>query len=67
MAQLAGSGGAAACSGTFSLDFNSYLVTSANPALVSRASVNAQYWFRDPAHPIAGTGGSAGVTFTLCP
>ncbi len=37
------------CSGTFSLDFNAYLQSGVNPALVAYRLVFAQYWYRDPA------------------
>jgi hypothetical protein len=36
------------CSGVLSFDFNAYLVSSGNPALVVGATVDAQFWSRDP-------------------
>lgn len=60
-------GGAGLCGGTYALDFNAYVATGFDPALVAGAIVNAQYWFRDPAEPIHGSGLTGGVRFTLCP
>jgi hypothetical protein len=61
------SGGTPPCGGLFSFDFNAFLSAGSNPALVAGAVVHAQYWFRDPAHPVNGSGLTAGVTFTFCP
>ena len=61
------SGGAAACSGAYSIDFNAYRASGADPQLVAGSTVHGQFWFRDPPEPISGTGLSEGVTFTLCP
>jgi hypothetical protein len=60
-------GGAGPCGGTYSLDFNAYVATGFDPALVAGAIVCAQYWFRDPAEPVHGSGLTGGVRFTLCP
>ncbi|MBL8803908.1 MAG: hypothetical protein JNN27_18030 [Planctomycetes bacterium] len=60
------SGGAAACSGVFAFDFNAWAASGVDPALVSGAAVHGQFWYRDGQHPIAGTGFSAGIAFTLC-
>jgi len=60
------SGGAAACSGVFAIDFNAWAASGVDPALVSGAAVHGQFWYRDGQHPIAGTGFSAGIAFTLC-
>jgi hypothetical protein len=38
----------AACSGVLSFDFNAYIASGANPALVQGADVYVQYWTRDP-------------------
>jgi hypothetical protein len=43
-----GTPGAMNCTGTFSLDFNAWIASGANPALVAGATVWAQYWSRDP-------------------
>ncbi len=59
------SGGSAACSGNYSLDFNQVIAGGSNPALVAGAHVFAQYWFRDPAGSF-GIGLSAGVDFGIC-
>lgn len=45
------SGGSAAgtdCTGTYAFDLNAWIATGLDPALVAGASVNAQYWSRDP-------------------
>jgi len=46
------SGGALAgadCSGSFHFDFNAWIASGADPALLPGATVDAQYWYRDPA------------------
>ena len=43
------SGGSAACSGRFDMDFNTYVKSGANPALKGGTHVWAQYYSRDPA------------------
>ena len=43
------SGGAGVCGGTFSMDFNTYIASGADPALVAGATFWAQCWSRDPA------------------
>lgn len=60
------SGGAAACSGAFALDFNAYVATGQDPALVAGQPVWGQYWYRDPASP-SGVGLSNGLAFQLGP
>jgi len=60
------SGGAGACGGTLSFDFNAYAALGSDPGLVPGQKVWAQYWYRDVAS-LAGTGLTDGVTFTLCP
>ena len=60
------SGGAAPCSGSYALDFNAYVQSGIDPALVPGQAVYAQYWYRDP----LGTGGSGlsnGAAFTVGP
>ena len=59
--------GAGLCGGTLSFDFNSYLANGGQPSIVAGSVVHGQFWFRDPAHPIAGSGLTNGVTFTVCP
>ncbi len=61
----AGAGGA--CGGMYSIDFNAYVASGVDPGLISGAAVWMQNWFRDPPHPIAGTGLSDALTFTLGP
>jgi hypothetical protein len=63
---LQNSGLGSACGGVFSFDFNAWISAGSDPALVAGSAVNAQFWFRDAANPIAGTGLSAGVAFTMC-
>lgn len=59
------SGGAGACAGTFDYDFNAWIATGVDPALVGGATVDGQFWFRDPNSPST-TGLSGGVEFVLC-
>jgi hypothetical protein len=54
------------CSGTFSLDFNAYIASGANPSLAPRVSVYGQYWYRDPS-AVAGTGLTNAIAFTINP
>ncbi|HVS09742.1 MAG TPA: hypothetical protein VMS76_07690 [Planctomycetota bacterium] len=62
------SGGAATCSGTYSIDFNAYIATGSDPALVAGQQVNGQYWFRDPGFaPPNNTGLSNAIEFTIDP
>lgn len=39
------------CSGAYSFDFNAYLDSGADPALVAGVDVHVQFWGRDPAQP----------------
>jgi hypothetical protein len=60
------SGGAAACSGTYLIDFNAYIATGNDPALVAGQQVNGQYWFRDPGFaPPDNTGLSNAIEFEI--
>jgi len=43
------------CNGSFATDFNAIIQSGLDPNLVSGQLVNAQYWYRDTAHP-DGTG-----------
>ncbi|HVS11922.1 MAG TPA: hypothetical protein VMS76_18800 [Planctomycetota bacterium] len=63
--QSSGSGGTPPCGGVFKLDFNTYALSGADPALVSGQSVWAQYWSRDPASPST-TSLTNAVEFTIC-
>jgi hypothetical protein len=60
------SGGSAACSGSFSADFNAYIAGGADPALVAGTTVWLQFWFRDTAAPF-GSGLSNALRFGICP
>lgn len=45
------SGGSATgndCTGTLAFDFNTFVASGLDPALVAGATVDAQFWFRDP-------------------
>jgi len=59
------SGGAGRCAGGYDYDFNLRIASGIDPALVAGTTVNAQFWFRDPASPST-TGLSGGVAFTVC-
>jgi hypothetical protein len=63
--QGSGTGGTPPCGGVFKLDFNTYALSGADPALVSGQSVWAQYWSRDPAIPST-TNLTNAVEFTIC-
>jgi hypothetical protein len=63
---LQNSGGTPPCGGSFSLDFNAYIASGADPALVSGQQVNAQYWSRDPGFaPPDNTNLTDAVEFTI--
>lgn len=59
-------GTAGTCNGTFREDFDSYIASGADPALVAGASVWIQHWSRDPGDPF-GDGLSDAVTAVICP
>lgn len=50
------------CTGEYHFDFNYYIQSGADPALVPCAVVYAQYWYRDPQSPCYPTG----LTDALC-
>jgi len=60
------SGGTAPCGGMYSIDFNAYIASGVDPALVSGQSVWMQTWSRDPASPST-TNLSDAVSFDICP
>ena len=60
------SGGAGACGGSFSIDFNAYIASGADPALIGGQDVWGQYWSRDVASPST-TSLTDGITFQICP
>ena len=59
-------GGSAACTGRLELDFNAYVRSGADPALIAGTHVWAQFLSRDPA-PIGATNLSDAVDFVLWP
>lgn len=63
-----GSIGGSDCTGTYSLDFNSWIASGIDPALITGAQVNAQYWSRDPGFaPPDNVGLTDAVEFQLAP
>jgi hypothetical protein len=65
---LLNSGGSPPCGGTLKMDFNAYVASGKDPALVAGQQVWAQAWSRDPGFaPPNNTSLSDAVTFTLCP
>lgn len=64
------SGGSSAgsnCSGAYVFDFNAWTATGSDPALIAGATVNAQYWSRDPGFaPPNNVGLTDAVEFHLC-
>jgi hypothetical protein len=61
------SAGTAPCGGTFALDFNAYIASGKDPALVSGQQVWAQYWSRDPGFaPPDNTNLTNAVNFVIC-
>ena len=62
------SGGSPPCGGTFSFDFNAYIASGADPALISGQQVWSQYWSRDPGFaPPDNTNPTDAVEFTIQP
>jgi len=60
------SGGGAGCTGSFQIDFNAYIASGKDPALVSGQQFWSQWWYRDPASPST-TGLTDALTATVCP
>lgn len=60
------SGGSGACGGTLSYDFNVFIASGANPALVQGATFWGQFWSRDIASP-SGTNLTDALTGTIGP
>jgi hypothetical protein len=58
------SGGAGPCGGAFSFDMNAWIQSGADPLLVSGATVDCQYWYRDPLDSF-GTGLSDALEFLI--
>jgi hypothetical protein len=62
-----GTGGSASgddCTGVLSVDFNAYIATGVNTALVAGVTLNTQFWSRDPGAP-NNTNLTGGLEFTL--
>jgi hypothetical protein len=67
-AVLYSGGTAGTCGGFFSEDFNAYIASGADPALVAGAQVWIQNWSRDPGFSAPNRIGlTGGVTVTICP
>jgi hypothetical protein len=65
---LQNSGGTAPCGGMYQIDFNAYVASGADPALVAAQQVWIQTWGRDPGFaPPNNTSLSDAVSFTICP
>ena len=65
---LQSSGGAAPCSGTFAIDFNAFIASGKDPGLAAGATVDGQWWFRDPGFaPPNATGLTDAIDFTIQP
>jgi hypothetical protein len=60
------SGGSVGCSGSLGIDFNAWVASGVDPALVAGAQFWAQWWYRDPASPST-TGLTDALEATLCP
>jgi hypothetical protein len=60
------SGGIPPCGGMFSLDFNTWIASGNDPALVAGQQVWIQNWSRDPGSPST-TSFSDALTFVICP
>jgi len=63
---LKNSGGTPPCNGTYSIDFNAYIASGKDPALVAGQDVWIQTWSRDPA-AASTTNLSDALSFTICP
>jgi hypothetical protein len=59
------SSGPTNCQAMFSMDFDAYIRTGADPNLVPGAEIYAQWWMRDPGSP-SKTGLSDALRIALC-
>jgi hypothetical protein len=59
-------GNASQCDGAFVEDFNAYIASGADPALVAGTSVWIQHWSRDPGDPFSDSLSDA-LALTICP
>jgi Tol biopolymer transport system component len=65
---VANTGALGPCEGSFSLDFNAYVASGADPALVAGKTVWGQWWARDPGLPPPSNASlSDAIRVTLCP
>ena len=65
---LQNSGGTPPCGGSFRNDFNAYVASGKDPALIAGQQVNGQYWSRDPGFPPPNnTGLTDAIEFTIEP
>ncbi len=56
------------CSGNYSLDFNAYIATGVDPALIAGARIDGQYWAREPGFaPPDNTSLTDAIHATICP
>lgn len=56
------------CTGSLSFDFNAWIASNLDPALVAGATVDGQYWYRDPGFlPPNAIGLTQGAHFGLAP
>ena len=63
-----GSGSGANCTGTYAFDFNVWIASAVDPALVPGARIHAQYWYRDPGFvPPDNVGLTDGLSFVIQP
>ncbi|HVS11180.1 MAG TPA: hypothetical protein VMS76_15020 [Planctomycetota bacterium] len=65
---VANTGGPGSCEGSFSLDFNAYVASGADPALIAGKTIWGQWWARDPGFaPPDNASLSDAIRVTLCP
>ncbi|MBK7643347.1 MAG: hypothetical protein IPJ19_09880 [Planctomycetes bacterium] len=63
-----GTVGGSDCSGVYSFDFNAYIASGANPAILPGVTVDAQFWSRDPGFALPNNVGlSQAVHFGIAP
>ena len=56
------------CSGAYRVDFNAWIASGFDPALLAGQDVWTQYWSRDPGFPAPdGTGLTDALAFTIAP
>jgi hypothetical protein len=65
--QLQNSGGTPPCNASYTMDFNAYIASGKDPALVAGQGVWLQTWSRDPASASSTTSLSDALSFTICP